>query len=182
MKKSHIFILFLIGLSIASCAPKEHLVDCTSTQGSYICFDGEGRDATYARWNFDTVETYNAFNIQGSYPAVPGTTGPWTTVNITLVTSTGNFAMETGLYNYYNFLTNSGDRRYTFWLKRYEGDPKDPIVKNFEFDPGGSTALTITNVDGSGKLSGLFGADVRNVADPQETAFVRFFFTDIELQ
>src|ERR1700741_4943120 len=95
MTRSYLTIAIL-GLMIASCAPKEHLVDCNSTSGSYVCFNGEGRDATYARWNFDTVLTFNAFDIQGSYPAVPGTTGPWTTVNITMVNSTGSMAMETG--------------------------------------------------------------------------------------
>src|SRR5688572_801623 len=103
MNRISFLAIAILGLVITSCEPKEHLVDCISTTGSYICFDGEGRDATYARWNFDTVETYNTFNIQGSYPAIPGTTGPWTTVNLTLVTSTGSMAMETGTYTYHNF-------------------------------------------------------------------------------
>jgi hypothetical protein len=172
----------MLGLMIASCAPKEHLVDCNSTTGSFVCFNNEGRDATYARWNFDTVETFNAFDIQGSYPAVPGTTGPWTTVNLTLVNSTGSMAMETGTYVYHDFLTNSGERRFTFWLKRYEDDAKNPTVKNFVLNPHGVAILNITNIDGTGKLSGQFDANVWNMSDTNETALVKYRFQDIPLQ
>lgn len=182
MKKSAYLVIAILGLVIASCAPKEELVDCSSTTGSYICFNGEGRTATYARWNFDTVQTFNAFDIQGSYPAVPGTTGPWTTVNLTLVNSTGSMAMETGIYIYYDFLTNAGDRRFTFWMKRYEDDAQDPTVKNFVINPYGTAILNITNIDGSGKLSGQFDANVWNMADTQETAVVKYRFENIELQ
>ncbi len=183
MKKPYIiFALVVVGLVIASCGPKEKMVDCTDTSGTYICFNNEGREATYARWNFDTVETFNAFNIQGSYPAVPGTTGPWTTINIALVTSTGNYSMETGTYTYDKFITDSGVRMFTFWLKRYEGDAKDPEVKNFERDPTLPALLNITNVGGTGTLSGIFSAGVRNMADTNETGTVKYLFTDIELQ
>lgn len=183
IKKSSIFFTAIICMLIVSCIPpKEHMADCNSTDGTYICFNNEGRDATYARWNLDTVETFNVFDIQGSYPAVPGTTGPWTTVNITLVNSLGNMGMETGLYSYYEFLTNSGERRFTFWLKRYEGDAKDPLVKNFVKDPHGTAFLSITNVDMTGKLTGLFEADVWNMADTTETAEVKYLFNGIPLQ
>jgi hypothetical protein len=182
MNRISLFAIAILGLVIASCAPKEHLVDCNSTTGSYICFNGEGRDATYARWNFDTVQTFNAFDIQGSYPAIPGTTGPWTTVNLTLVNSTGSMAMETGLYDYYDFLTNSGQRKFTFWMKRYEDDAQDPTVKNFVINPYGVASLQITNIDGSGKLSGQFDANVWNIADTTETAFVKYRFENIDLQ
>lgn len=181
MNRPYLYVA-LLGLLIASCAPKEHLVDCNSTTGSYVCFNNEGRDATYGRWNFDTVLTFNAFDIQGSYPAIPGTTGPWTTVNITLVTSTGSMAMETGMYDYYDFLTNSGQRKFNFWVKRYEDDPKDPTVKNFVKDPSGVALLNITNVDMSGKLSGVFEANVRNMADTTETGIVKYRFENIDLQ
>ena len=182
MKSPYLFILSFIGLFLFSCAPKEHLVDCNSNSGSYVCFNNEGRDATYARWNFDTVETYNAFNIQGSYPAVPGTHGPWTTVNISLVTSTGSMAMETGLYNYHDYLTNVGEKRFTFWVKRYDGDAKNPDVKNFVHSGGGAAILNITNVDGSGKLSGVFEANAWNIDDTTETAIVKYQFENIPIQ
>src|ERR1700754_3734527 len=113
MKKTYLLGLFALSLIIFSCAPKEHLVDCNSNTGTYVCFNGEGRDATYARWNFDTVETFNTFNIQGSYPPIPGTNGAWMTVHITMVTSTGSMAMETGLYTYKEWLENEGERQFT---------------------------------------------------------------------
>jgi hypothetical protein len=182
MKMKKFSIILGILLLLASCAPKEKVVDCDSTTGSYVCFDNEGREATYARWNFDSVETFNVFNIQGSYPPVPGTTGPWTTVNITLVNSTGSMGMETGTYTYYDFLTNSGERRFTFWVKRYVGDDQDPFVKNFVANPYGFALLNITNVDGSGKLSGVFEANVWNLADTTETGVVKYRFENIDLQ
>lgn len=181
MKRIYL-LLAMITTILAACAPKEKLVDCNNPSGSYVCFNGEGREATYARWNFDTVLTFNAFNIQGSYPAVPGTTGPWTTINLTLVTSTGSMAMETGLYNYKSFLTNAGSRDFTFTMKRYEDDAQDPTVKNFEINPYGVAALNITNVDGSGKLSGVFTANVWNMNDTAETGIVKYQFENIELQ
>lgn len=170
-------------LMLSSCI-KEKTVNCYETTGTFICFDGEGREATYARWNFDTVSTFNAFNIQGGYPAVPGTTGPWTIVNLTFVNSAGNMLMELGNYNYNAFLNNTGSREFTFWLKRYSGEAQTPIVKNFEMNPynGGTANLSITNVDGSGNLTGLFEANVRNVNDTTETGVVKFLFTDIEPQ
>jgi len=181
MKRIFLVIAVITSLLVA-CVPKEKSVNCADPSGSYVCFNGEGRVATYARWNFDTVLTFNAFNIQGSYPAVPGTTGPWTTINITLVTSTGSMALETGLYNYRSFLVNEGTRNFTFSLKRYEDDPKDPTVKNFEADPDGVASLSITNVDMSGKLTGLFLADVRNITNHDEKGVVKYQFENIELQ
>jgi hypothetical protein len=183
MKRYKIIVVLAgITLLLSSCI-KEKLVDCSSPEGSYVCFGGEGREATYARWNFDTVQTFNAFNIQGSYPAVPGTTGPWTTVNLTLVNTNGDMIMETGNYQYFDFILNAGSRKFTFWVKRYEGEAQTPTVKNFEFDPYGNDILLVINtIDGTGKLSGLFEADVRNVLDTTETAFVKFRFTEIPLQ
>lgn len=181
IKKSYLCIGAIIVL-LASCIPKEHLADCNSTTGSYICFNADGRDATYARWNLDTVETFNAFNIQGSYPAIPGTTGIWTTINITMVNSTGTMGMELGSYTYYPYLTNSGLRKFNFWVKRYDGDAKDPEIKNFVFNPYGVATLNITNMDMTGKLTGLFEANVWNLADTTEIAVVKYRFTDIPVQ
>ncbi len=181
MKRSYLVIAGIIVL-LAACAPKEKLVDCNSTTGSYVCFNGEGREATYARWNFDSVLTFNAFNIQGSYPAVPGTTGPWTTINLTLVNTTGSMAMETGLYNYEDILENTGSREFNFLIKRYEEDAKDPIIKNFVKNPHEPAYLDISNVDGSGKLSGVFTAGVWNVADTTDDGIVKFRFDGIPLQ
>jgi len=182
MKKAYLFLLVAIGAGLTACLPKEHLVSCTSMEGTYVCFNGEGRDAVYARWNFDSVETFNAFNLQGSYPPVPGTTGPWTTVNVTFVSSTGNYALETGLYTYEPWLENEGERQFTFLVRRFEGDAKNPTIKNFIYKPGGNAGLSITNIDGSGKISGLFSAQVVNEDDANETSEVRFFFTDVEPQ
>ncbi len=181
-KSISLVITGLICLLLASCEPVEHVADCNATTGSFVCFNNMGRDATYARWNFDTVQTFNAFDIQGSYPAVPGTTGPWTTVNVTLVNSMGNMAMETGNYTYKDFLVNDGTRSFTFWVKRYEGEAKDPVVKNFVFNPHGAAILDITNIDGTGKLSGLFEATTWNMSDTTELGLVKFRFTDIPLQ
>lgn len=177
-------LLFVLGfmLVLSSCV-KEKMVDCNDTTGTFICFDYEGREATYARWNFDTVSTFNAFNIQGGYPAVPGTTGPWTIVNITFVNSAGNMMLETGTYTYNKFLNNTGSREFTFWVKRYSGEAQTPDLTNFEMDPyNGTAVLNITSVDGTGKLTGLFEANVRNVNDTTQEGIVKFRFTDIELQ
>ena len=181
IKKSYLVVGAMVIL-IASCRPKEHIADCNSTTGSYICFNTDGRDATYARWNLDTVETFNVFNIQGSFPAIPGTVGIWTTVNLTLVNSTGTMGMELGSYDYYDYLTNSGQRKFNFWVKRYDGDAKDPDIKNFVFNPHGVASVNITIMDMTGKLTGLFLANVWNMADTTETGVVKFLFTDIPVQ
>lgn len=179
-----LLFLSIVCLWMASCIPPphQHLADCGSGTGTYVCFDGSGASPTYARWNFDTVQTYNAFDIQGSYLPIPGTVGPWTTVNITMVNSTGSMAMETGTYTYKDFLVNDGQKQFTFWVKRYEGDHQDPDVKNFVANPYGICLLTIDNVDGSGNLSGLFEGTVWNMADTTETGVVKYRFTDIPLQ
>jgi len=182
MKKPVLFALFVLSIVIVGCEPKEHVVNCSDNTGTFICYDNEGRDGLYARWNFDTVQTFNAFNIQGSYPAVPGTQGPWTTINISLVTSTGNFAMETGAYAYKEWLSNEGERQFTFYVRRFSGDAKDPETKTYKKKIPGATLLNITGVDGSGKLSGLFTSELRNIADANDSSLVKFYFTDIELQ
>ncbi len=182
MKRYKILVLAGLAIALSSCV-KEKLVDCSDNTGTYVCFDGEGREATYARWNFDTVQTFNAFNIQGSYPAVPGTTGPWTTINLTLVNTAGNMAMEMGTYSYFDFILNAGERKFTFWVKRYEGEAQTPTLKNFVHDPyGAGSNLVITSMDGTGKLTGYFEASVRNVNDTTERAFVKYLFTEIPLQ
>src|SRR5687767_182523 len=124
MKRSFLIPVSVVCMIImlAGCVPDNKLVDCNSNSGTYICYNSEGREANYARWNFDTVDTYNVFNVQGSYLPIPGTTGPWITINISFINSMGNMAVETGSYDYYDFLTNSGDRRFTFIVKRYLGD------------------------------------------------------------
>jgi hypothetical protein len=181
-KKPFLLLIFAAGLILAGCAPKEHMVDCNSTSGSYICFNNEGRDGLYTRWNFDTVETYNAFNIQGSYPAVPGTQPSWTTINISLVTSSGNFVMETGAYDYKEWLSNEGERQFTFYVRHFTGDAADPDTKTYRKKNPGTTILNITNIDGTGKLSGVFASDVRNVSDPNDSAQVKYYFTDVPIQ
>lgn len=181
MNTFKLFFSAIICLLFVSCL-KEHQVNCNKPDGTYICFNNEGRDAIYAKWNFDTVQTFNTINIQGSYPAVPGTTGPWTTLNLSLVTTTGNYSMEIGSYTYYDFLTNVGIRKFTFWVKRYEGDAKDPIVKNFEKDPAGTAVLNITGMDSNFKLSGIFEANIVNVNDSTETGLVKYLFNGVELQ
>lgn len=182
MKKTYFLGLFALSVVIFSCAPKEHKVDCNQNSGNYICFDNEGRDGIYARWNFDTVQTYNAFNIQGSYAAVPGTQGDWTTINITMVTSAGNLVMETGLYNYVDWLSNEGQKEFTFYVRHFSGDAKDPDIKTFKRKVPGLTVLNITGMNGSGELTGMFTSELRNVNDPNDSSAVKFYFTDIPIQ
>lgn len=181
-KRPLFFTAVTLGLVLFACGPKEHLVDCNADTGSFICFNGEGRDGIYARWNFDTVETYNTFNIQGSYTPTPGTKGPWTTINISMVNSMGNMAMENGPYVYQDWLANEGEKQFTFYVRAYLGDALDPEIKNYRKKNPGSAILNITGMDGSGNLSGVFNAELRNIDDFNDSAQVKFYFTDIPVQ
>lgn len=176
MKK--ILFLFSISIILFSCK-KDVQIDCSDPNSTYICFDNDGRKTDYNSWFLDTVATFNVFNVSGSKTPTPGTTGPWTTVTIYFINDLGNMALQTGEYTYRPFLENVGERNFNFTVRHFTGDDQNPTITNWEKSATGNASFSIESIDGL-KLTGLFYAEIQNIANTNEKATVRYRFVDIE--